>query len=589
MADEAGIPPAPAATAPPATAAAAGLAAVYRDDPAIAALIGPGGPYEVEERVIDGVPLRCFARGLRTIVDSFLLGANHGDAVQIVYGDERHTFAQMHLRTLAVAKALRDTYGVGVGDRVAISMRNLPEYVVCFWAGAVLGAIVVPLNSWWTGPELVYGLSNAQAKVAFVDAERLDRVLGAGHGAARGALVAVRAASVPEGVVAFDDLAGGEPLSTDEVATLEPDDPVAILYTSGTTGTPRGALLTSRNLLSNLMNMAFMGTRAALRAGVTPSRPSGQPASLASGPLFHIGGVSGMISGPMSGMKMVLMHKWNVDEAIALIQREAITNVGGVPAVARQLIEHPRFGELSGVRGLPLGGAAVPPDLPRKAAERLRGAQLLNGYGLTETTAAVVSNVGADYVARPDSVGIPNLTADCRVEDPVGNLLGVGEVGELCFRSPQVAKGYWNDEAATRSSFVDGWFHSGDLGYVDADGYVYVVDRLKDVVIRGGENVYCAEVEAVLYEHPAVAEVAVIGVPEAAMGERVCAVVVARTGHRPTLAELRAFAGQRLAAFKCPEALWLTGELPKTATEKVAKAQLRAFVNDGSPGVERLW
>jgi acyl-CoA synthetase (AMP-forming)/AMP-acid ligase II len=215
--------------------------------------------------------------------------------------------------------------------------------------------------------------------------------------------------------------------------------------------------------------------------------------------------------------------------------------------------------------------------------------QLLNGYGLTETTSAVVTNVGVEFVEHPDSVGRPNLTADLKVVDPDGAELGVGEVGELAFRSPQVVKGYWGDEAATKAVFVDGWFHSGDVGYVDADGFVYVVDRIKDVVIRGGENVYCAEVEAVLFEHPDLADVAVVGLAEPTLGERVCAVVVARAGSTPDLNDVRSFAAKQLAAFKCPEALVVVDALPRTATEKVAKNVLRDQLAAPDVGVERMW
>ncbi len=215
--------------------------------------------------------------------------------------------------------------------------------------------------------------------------------------------------------------------------------------------------------------------------------------------------------------------------------------------------------------------------------------QLLNGYGLTETTSAVVTNVGVEFVERPDSVGRPNLTADLKVVDPDGAELGVGEVGELAFRSPQVVKGYWGDDAATQAVFVDGWFHSGDVGYVDPDGFVYVVDRIKDVVIRGGENVYCAEVEAVLFEHPDLADVAVVGIAEPALGERVCAAVVARPGRTPDLNDVRSFAAKQLAAFKCPEALVLVDELPRTATEKVAKNVLRDRLAEPDTHVEQMW
>jgi long-chain acyl-CoA synthetase len=268
-----------------------------------------------------------------------------------------------------------------------------------------------------------------------------------------------------------------------------------------------------------------------------------------------------------------------------------VTNLGGVPAMAQHILEYPGVERLGlDVRNFPMGGAPVPPDLAARAVELFgEGIQLLNGYGLTETTSAVVTNVGVEFAARPDSVGRPNLTADIRVVDTTGEPRGVGEVGELCFRSPQVVKGYWNDEEATKASFVDGWFHSGDVGYVDADGFVYVVDRMKDVVIRGGENVYCAEVEAVLHEHPAVAQVTIVGLAERAMGERVCAVVVPRPGATVTLAGLRDFAASRLAAFKRPEALYLARELPETATGKVAKNVVRQQVADAAADVERLW
>jgi long-chain acyl-CoA synthetase len=246
--------------------------------------------------------------------------------------------------------------------------------------------------------------------------------------------------------------------------------------------------------------------------------------------------------------------------------------------------------DLTSVRSFPLGGAPVPPDLPLRAVELFGPEiQILNGYGLTETTSAVCTNVGEEFFHHPDSVGRPNLTADLRVEDLDGRIVGAGQVGELCFRSPQVAQCYWNDPVATAASFVDGWFHSGDIGYYDDDGYVYVVDRLKDVVIRGGENVYCVEVEAALFEHPDIADVAVIGLLEPSMGERVCAVVVPRAGATLELNQVRAIVANRLAGFKCPEALYLADELPRTATGKTAKAELRSRVTSDPDGVTRTW
>jgi steroid-24-oyl-CoA synthetase len=567
------------------TSEGAAVAPVYADDARLPPLIGPGGPFEVEAVMVDGIPLRDFVRAPRTIVDIFGLGAAHEDRVHIVYGDERLTFGHVRRRSLSLARELHRSFGVRSGDRVAIAMRNLPEFVISFWGAALVGAIVVPLNSWWKGAELAYALQNSGAVVVLVDDERLEQ-LRAEELPSGSHVIGVRAqgADIP-----FDDLVQGASIDDSAVARLGPDDSVTLLYTSGTTGRPKGALGTNRAAIANLLNMAFANAREAIIAG-REARPAAQAATLSAQPLFHIGGVASIIGAPIGGTKLVMMRKWDVDEAVRLARQESVTTLGGVPTIARQLLEYPGIGELGlDIRGVPLGGAAVPPDLPLRARAVFGPTvQILNGYGSTETTSAVVINVGVEFEARPNCVGRPNLTADARVAGTDGQWLGTGEVGELCFRSPQVVKGYWNDEAATAESFRDGWFHTGDVGYIDGDGFVYVVDRLKDVVIRGGENVYCVEVEDVLHDHPDVSEVAIVGMSEPVMGERVCAVVVPRDGAHPSLAGLRAFATERLAAFKCPEALSVTDELPKTATGKVDKKALRAELSDGAD-VDRLW
>jgi acyl-CoA synthetase (AMP-forming)/AMP-acid ligase II len=562
-----------------------GVAPVYRDDPRLEPLIGPGAPFEVERVVVDGVPLLDFVRGPRSVVDVFHRGAAHETLVHIVYEDERLTFADVRRQARSLARELQTTFGVAAGDRVAIAMRNLPEFVVSFWGAALCGATVVPLNSWWAGGELVYALRDAGATVLCADEERLERVLLDGRPDVT--LVGVR---TDRGDVPFEELTSGGPLDDDAIAQLGRDDPVTLLYTSGTTGRPKGALGTNRATMANLWNMAFVAARESIISGRQP-KPARQTASLSTGPLFHIGGVSAIVGGPLGGSKIVMMRKWDVEEAVRLAVQEEVTGFGGVPAVARQILEYPGVGDLGlDVRTMPMGGAPVPPDLVARAIEEFgEGPQLLNGYGLTETTSAVVTNVGVEYATHPDSVGRPNLTAQVRVVDADGEEVDTGHVGEICVRSPQVVKGYWNDDEATRATFRDGWFHSGDIGYVDAEGFVYVVDRMKDVVIRGGENVYCVEVEAVLHEHPRVAEVAIVGLDEPVMGERVCAVVVPRAGIDVGLADLRSYASARLAGFKCPEALYVTAELPKTATGKVAKRELRSQVADAIEDVERAW
>ena len=579
-----------------------GVAPVYRDDDRLAGLIGPGGPFEVADAEVGGILIRSFVRAPESIVDIFAMARAQADRVHVVLDAERVTFGEVRGQALSLAREMKRTFGVLPGDRVAIAMRNLPEFVVTFWAAVVAGAVVVPLNAWWTGPELEYAIGDAGASVVVADEERLQRLRGARPGgplrpgaAAGGAgeadLVAVRTDHAdPYGAVPFDALAAGPPLPDAEWAQPGPDDPVTLLYTSGTTGRPKGALGSHRAAIANLMNMAFASAREAALSG-RPPRPLAQPASLAAAPLFHVGGIASIIGGPMSGSKLVLMHKWDVETGLALARAEGVTSLGGVPAIARQVLYHPEVANLGlDVRTIPLGGAAVPPDLPKRARQVFGDTvQIFNGYGSTETTSAVVINIGAEYAARPDSVGRPNLTADLRVAGPDGQEVPVGQVGELCFRSPQVVNGYWNRPADTAAAFAGGWFHTGDLGYVDAEGFVYVVDRLKDMVIRGGENVYSAEVEAVLFECPGVADVAIIGLPDEAMGERVCAVLVTEGSGRPDLRTLRAFASERLAGFKCPEALFVTDELPKTATGKVAKAELRAKVAASGAALERAF
>ena len=562
------------------------LAPVYADDPRLASLIGPGGPFEVAPVVIDGIELRDFVRTPDTIVDLFRMGVAHEDLVHTVFGEERMTFREMRARATALAKVLRDDFGVAVGDRIAIAMRNLPEFVIAFWGGALNGAIVAPLNSLWTGEELTYGLEDCGAKVAFLDSDRTEKAKE--HGVPAGTtVVTVRS---HEHDLAFDDLVHGDPLPADEFAQLTRDDLITILYTSGTTGRPKGAPATNRAHITSIFNMAFANAREAIISQRAP-KPPRQTATLSAQPLFHIGGVASIISGPMGGTKLVMMHKWNLEEAVRLAKEEGVTNLGGVPTIARQFLDYPGIGELGlDVRGFPMGGAAVPPDLPIRAVETFgHDIQLLNGYGLTETTSACATNIGVEFEEHPDSVGRANLTADIRIVDLDGSVLPVGERGEICFLSPQNTKGYWNNPEATAEVFRDGWFHSGDVGYLDDDGYLHVSDRLKDVVIRGGENIYCPEVEAVIFQHPAVAEVVVFGLPEQVMGERLCAAVVVRDGESLDLDDLRAHVGEHLAGFKCPEALFLTDELPKTATSKVAKRELRAQLTADTSPLTKLY
>jgi len=550
---------------------------------ALAALTAPGAPFEIVPATIEGRAWRVYRNAVPSLRDVLASTAQHGDRDFLVYDDDRCTFAE-HLAVVGrLAGRLAGSWGVAKGDRVAIAMRNYPEWAVTFWATQALGAVAVPLNAWWTGPELEYALRDSGAKVLVVDGERLERLAPQRSTLALEALIAVRhRGALPDGVVDWAEAVTGPGSGLPEVV-IEPDDPATILYTSGTTGAPKGALATHRNHCTNLMNTALAGALGQALAptalSARPSAPPPLPASLQVFPFFHIGGLTGLYAATAFGAKLVLLYKWDTELALDLLVREKITATALVPTLLRQLLESPRLHEAGpeALAAISSGGAPVPPDLIRRIETEFdRRVSPSNGYGLTETTSAVVVNSGAEYFTHPDSIGRPVPVADVRIVAEDGSDCAPGAVGELWVRGPNVVQGYWRKPEATAAAFTDGWFHSGDLARWDDDGLLYVVDRLKDVVIRGGENVYSAEVEAVLIEHPAIEDVAVVGLPDPRLGEEVAAAVYLRPGGRATAAELQEFAAARLARFKVPSTVvFLTEPLPRTASGKVLKRDLR--------------
>ena len=540
-----------------------------------ATLTAAGSMYELETADVRGVKLTVWKNcppSLRSILE---LSALHGDKTFLVYEDERWTFAEHFAQAAAFAHRLVDEFGVAKGDRVAIAMRNFPEWVIAFWGAAAVGAIVVPLNAWWTGSELQYGLADSGSKVVVADEERIERL--APHMADLPGLsvIAVRApdAAQPQ----WDS---GATAATLPDAVIEPEDDATIFYTSGTTGQPKGALGTNRNICTNLLNLGFNAARASARTKRPPSPSSDQPSILLSVPLFHATGCHSMLVGNIAaGGKLVMMHKWDPERALELIERERITTFGGVPAMVWQVLDSPDFAkrDTSSVRSVSYGGAPCPPELVRRIGEHFPQGQAGNGYGLTETSSMTTSNGGADYVARPDSVGLPAPVCELQVVSDSGAPLPSGEVGELWIKGPNVVKGYWNKPEATAGTFTDGWLHTGDVARIDEEGFVYIVDRAKDMVIRGGENVYCAEVEAAIFEHPDVADAAVIGVPHTVLGEEVGAVVQLRPGAGEP--DLAAYVRERIAGFKVPTHWWFVSEpLPRNPAGKVLKRELRESV-----------
>jgi acyl-CoA synthetase (AMP-forming)/AMP-acid ligase II len=495
----------------------------------------------------------------------------------LVYGEERLTFGDCHHDVRAAATWLRDQR-VQQGDRVAIATRNCPEWVVAFWAIQAIGAVAVPLNAWWTGPELAYGLTDSGSVVCFADDERAERI--APHVGETDVRATALIRSVRDliggiswaDVVAHDD----EPLPD---IPIDADADAAIMYTSGTTGRPKGAVQTQRNFTNFLMQGVYYAMNAATTSGATT--PASPMATLLTLPLFHVGGLqSFLLPFTAAGGKIVLMYRWDPGEAVDIVEREGITTIAGVPTTMFELLDAAKAkgASIESLAGISSGATLVPPELVRRIDEQTSSrAAPGNGYGLTETSGAAIANFGAAYLANPESVGKPiSPVIDVRVVTEDGRDAAVGGVGEIWLKGPTVVRGYLGRERETAEVFTDGWFHTGDIGRLDAEGNLYVVDRMKDLIIRGGENIYAAEVEAALYEHADITEAATIGIPDARLGETVGAVVRVRSGSTLTEDGVREHVGQRLAAFKVPAHVWITSEeLPRNASGKVLKRELR--------------
>ena len=562
-------------------------------DAAHALLTAPGAPFEIEERVIRGIATRTWKNAPPTLRDVFLNGLRFRDREFLIYDDERVTFDGFGRATLTLAHRLQAD-GVQKGDRVAVILRNLPEWPVCFWAGVLVGAIVTPLNAWWTGAELEYGLADSGTKVAFVDDERLDRIseLLDKLPALEKVYVTRLAGDPPHAKVGrLEDIIGSVNSwsSLPELALpqvpLDPDDDVTILYTSGTTGKPKGALGTHRNMTSNIGASGIAAARNFLRAGeplpeLDPTKTP-QRCTLLVVPMFHATGLSATLAPSLNtGGKIVLMRRWDAEPAMRLIERERVGSTGGVPTIAWQLIEHParnRY-DLSSLVTVSYGGAPSAPELVRKITEVFPGSQPGNGWGMTETTATFTSHLGRDYSNRPDSAGPAAPVGEMQIRDPADGkaVLAPGVVGELWCKGPQVVKAYWNKPEATAETFQNGWLRTGDLARIDDEGFLFIIDRAKDMLIRGGENIYCVEVENVLYDHPDVMDVALVGIAHKTLGEEPGAVVHLRPGGTATEAELRQFVRSRLAGFKVPVQVAFWPEtLPRNANGKIMKSELK--------------
>ena len=551
-----------------------------------AAVTGPGQIFELIDAEVLGVKTRVFKNSPAHLGQLFAGSRAHGDKPFLVYENETFTFTQAMDRIDALASLLVNVYGVKKGDRVAVAMRNFPEWVMSFASIISVGAINVSMNSWWTEDEMDFALEDSGATVLICDQQRFD--IGAASCVKKNVKVLVVRAEkpLPAGVDKWEEVL---PLGDKHPgADIQPDDDATILYTSGTTGRPKGAVSTHRAIISSIMafsarNTIFQMSGTKLKDVDGPEVPT---SFILIVPLFHVTGcVPVMLSCFVAGLKLAIMYKWDPEKALEMIEREQITNFVGVPTQSWDLVNSPAFEkyDTSSLRAVGGGGAPSPTSLVGKVNDKVKNGNPQLGYGMTETNAFGPAITGSDYLSHPTSTGRASWPMMVEVRDENLKPVPTGQSGEIWFFGPMLIRGYWNRPDATAETIVDGWLRSGDLGRLDADGYVYVEDRVKDMILRAGENVYGAEVESAIYEHPAVHEAAVFGVPHERLGEEVGVAILVNDGMTLTPEELWAFLDVKIAKFKIPtQVVIMTEPLPRNAAGKFLKRELQQHVVKGT-------
>lgn len=542
---------------------------------ALATLTAPGEPYELVEVEQFGDTCRAFLNAPASLRD--LYDQARSDATFIVFEEERYSFEDIWQQAGRLAACLVEEHGIGKGDRVAISMRNYPEWVIAFEAATAIGAIAVAMNALWQPEEMAFGLNDCGARVLIADGERLER-LASTEPIAGLTVIGVRTADLAAtGARSWAEIQSAYAAAEMPAADVGPEDNATILYTSGSTGHPKGAVSCQRNIISALLSWELDARAAALVAGVEPPEPESQPATLMAVPLFHATGSHAVfLSSYRSQRRMICMYKWDVAQAADLIEAEQITSVVAPSAMTGDLVEHAaREGrDLTSLATVGGGGAARAPEQVRRIEETFAKALPNTGWGMTETNAIGTGIGGQDYLDHPASSGRASAVVDIRVVDDAGQALPSGQRGELQIKGTSVIRGYWDRPDANAETFDGRWLKTGDVAYIDDAGYLYIVDRIKDLVIRGGENIGCGAVEAALLEHALILEACVYAVPDERLGEEVGATLYA--AEPVTEDELRAFLAPRLARFEIPRYFHFAAEpLPRTASGKILKRQLR--------------
>lgn len=559
-------------------------------------LTAPNAPYELATGTIGGVEYPVFKSCPQNLKAVYAQGTDKEAFISqaitrwygerdwdfMVYQDERYTFSETYRLAARLAWRIQDAFEIQKGDRVAIAMRNYPEFCIAFMAITALGAVAVPMNAWWQGAEMQYGLQHSDPKLIFADPQRAERM--APYLAdPKIPVIVVRAVDgMPDSFIAYDDLMADATETEFPEVEADLDDDAYIMYTSGSTAHPKGVVSTHRAVIHTLMSweLGGLGLLYLNRDYLDEMRPEYKSGSILTVPLFHLTGLCQFLGSFRAKRKMAMMYKWDPEEALRLIEKERITQFVGVPSMSWEITNSPNFKkhDTSSLMVLGGGGAARPSKHVKEMEKRVGSNIASIGYGMTETTALGSGNGGDDYSAKPDSVGRATPPVmKIKIIDTDGKTVEAGELGEVCFKSPTNLRCYWKDpEATAEISLGDGWIRSGDVGMMDEDDFIYIKDRIKDLIIRGGENIACRDVEDALHEHPNVFEAAVFGLPEERLGEQVAAVVMIREGCDLTEQELLDFLESRLARFKIPSIIYLQREpLPRGATGKIFKKKIR--------------
>lgn len=541
-----------------------------------ARLTAPGAPFELIETVSDGVSQRLYRNAPKNFPELLNAARSHGDKPYIIYRGETWSFNRVFREADALAAHMQ-SWGVRPGDRVAIAMRNRPEWGVAFIAAALIGAIPAPLNSFGLKQELQAALSDIGASVLFCDPERLGRL-----GAYSSRHVVVEGSALgSEGRVYADLIAGEAPPFV--APQLAANDPALILFTSGATSRAKGVLSSQQAVCQALFNIDYIGAFSAMASPqVVAAMMARQlpPTILTAVPLFHVSGLMAqLLSALRNGRRLVFMHRWDPAEAINMIRDEKITQFNGAPAMVMQLIADPRFGDpewTGSLGGVGFGGGGLPQRLIDEVLARMPNSMSGIGFGMTESNGTGTAASGDLFRAQPRSSGLVSPLVDLRIVDEVGNPLSSGEPGEICLRGVSMMQGYWNDNEATRATIREGWLHTGDIGYLDTQGYLFVIDRIKDVINRFGEKIAAAEVESCLLDLEGVEETAVFALPDDTSGEAVCAAIVLRAGVKLEVADVQSHVASRLAAYKVPTKVYIRADpLPRNPAGKLLKRSLR--------------